>query len=151
MPIASLLLGAGTLLLASVLVSKASDRFGVPAILLFLAVGMLAGSEGVGGIAFDNARLAQAAGTVALAFILFAGGLETEWSAVRPVLARGLALSTMGVAFSAGALALFARAALGLSWAEGFLLGSIIASTDAAAVFAVLKSASVRLKGSLRP
>ncbi|HMX95360.1 MAG TPA: potassium/proton antiporter, partial [Elusimicrobiota bacterium] len=123
----------------------------VPAILLFLAVGMLSGSEGLGGIAFDNARWAQTAGTVALAFILFAGGLETEWAAVRPVLVRGLSLSTLGVALSAGAMALFARAALGLSWAEGFLLGSIIASTDAAAVFAVLKSASVRLKGSLRP
>ena len=79
----SLLLGVAMLLLASVLASKASSRFGVPALLLFLAVGMLAGSDGPGGIAFDYPRLAQSLGIVALAFILFGGGLDTQWEDVR--------------------------------------------------------------------
>lgn len=93
----SLLLGIAGLLLASVLASKASSRFGVPALLLFLAVGMLAGSDGPGGIAFDYPQLAQSLGIVALAFILFSGGLDTRWEDVRPVLSPGLALATVGV------------------------------------------------------
>ncbi|MBK8869527.1 MAG: potassium/proton antiporter [Elusimicrobia bacterium] len=151
MAIETLLIVAGVLVVGSVLISKASERFGVPAMLIFLGVGMLAGSEGLGGIEFDNPKLAQAAGTVALAYILFAGGLETEWSMVRPVLASGMVLSTVGVAISAGLVGGFVALVLGFSWKEGLLLGSIIASTDAAAVFSVLKSKSVRLKGRLRP
>jgi cell volume regulation protein A len=151
MAIETLLIVAGVLVVGSVLISKASERFGVPAMLIFLGVGMLAGSEGLGGIEFDNPKLAQAAGTVALAYILFAGGLETEWSMVRPVLASGMVLSTAGVAISAALVGGFVSLVLGFSWKEGLLLGSIIASTDAAAVFSVLKSKSVRLKGRLRP
>ena len=151
MAIETLLIVAGVLVVGSVLISKASERFGVPAMLIFLGVGMLAGSEGLGGIEFDNPNLAQAAGTVALAYILFAGGLETEWSMVRPVLASGMVLSTAGVAISAALVGGFVSLVLGFSWKEGLLLGSIIASTDAAAVFSVLKSKSVRLKGRLRP
>ena len=98
----SLLLGIAGLLLASVLASKASSRFGVPALLLFLAVGMLAGSDGPGGIAFDYPHLAQSLGIVALAFILFGGGLDTRWEDVRPVLAPGLALATVGVVITGG-------------------------------------------------
>lgn len=78
-----LLLGASVLLLLSVLASTASGRLGVPALLLFLAVGMLAGSDGPGGIHFDNPLMAQSLGVVALVFILFAGGLDTEWASVR--------------------------------------------------------------------
>lgn len=141
----------GVLLAGSALLSRASDRFGVPAMLIFLAVGMLAGSEGVGGIDFDNPWLAQAGATVALLAILFAGGLETRWAEVRPVLAPGIALATAGVLISALAVAAFAAAFLGYSLREGMLLGSIVASTDAAAVFAVLKGRSVRLREPLRP
>jgi cell volume regulation protein A len=147
----AVLLIAAVLLAASVLISKASERFGVPTMLIFLAVGMLAGSEGVGGIYFDNPRWAQAAGTVALVYILFAGGLETDWGSVRPVWRPGLLLSTVGVLVTALLLGVFVTSALGFSPLEGFLVGSIVASTDAAAVFAILKSKSVRLKGPLRP
>lgn len=79
------LIGLALLLLLSILASKISDRYGIPALLLFLAVGMLAGSDGPGGIAFDDAGVAQTVGIVALAFILFSGGLDTQWKSIRPV------------------------------------------------------------------
>ncbi len=145
------LLGLAVILLLSVLVSKASDRFGVPALLLFLVLGMLAGSESVGGIYFDDPIAAQFLGAAALALILFAGGLDTTWRDVRPVLGYGLALATAGVLLTALAFGVFAYLALGLSLLEGLLLGSIVSSTDAAAVFSVLRSRNVSLKGELRP
>jgi potassium/hydrogen antiporter len=146
-----LLLAASGLLLLSVIASKASGRMGVPALLLFLGIGMLAGSDGPGGIHFDDPWLAQSLGVVALTFILFAGGMDTVWSQVRPVLGPGLALSTFGVAITARLVGWFATAALQMSWAEGLLIGAIVSSTDAAAVFAVMRSRYVSLRGPLKP
>ena len=146
-----ILLGASLLLLLSVIASKISWSLGVPALLLFLVIGMLAGSDGPGGIYFDDARLAQSLGVVALALILFSGGLDTEWSAVRPVIGHGLALSTLGVLITALLMGTFAALALGFPWLEGLLLGAVVSSTDAAAVFAVLRSRSVRLRSPLEP
>lgn len=151
MPIEYILLAVALLLLLSVLGSKASGRVGVPALLLFLALGMLAGSEGLGGIEFDDPWLAQSLGVVALVYILFAGGLDTRWGEVRPLLAPALALSTLGVAATAILLGWFATAVLGFSWLEGLLLGAIVSSTDAAAVFGVLRSRRMGLWGQLRP
>lgn len=150
-PVEYLLLGASLLLLPSVIASKASGRLGVPALLLFLVIGMLAGSDGPGGIHFDNPWLVQSLGVVALTFILFAGGMDTEWTSVRPVLWHGVALSTVGVGITAVAVAGFAVSALDMSWLEGLLLGSIVSSTDAAAVFAVLRTKQVSLKPLLKP
>jgi len=147
----AILLGVAILLLAATLASKASSRLGVPALLLFLAIGMLAGSDGLGGIWFDDARAAQSLGTAALALILFAGGLSTPWNAVRPVLARGLSLATVGVAVTAALTGAFAAWLLNIGWREGLLLGSIVSSTDAAAVFGVLRSRGLRLKARLQP
>lgn len=145
------LIGAALLLLFSVLVSKISDRFGVPALLLFLVLGMLVGSEGFGGIYFDDSALAQLVGVIALILILFSGGLSTEWQQVRPVLKEGALLATFGVFITAVIVGLFASAILGLPPLTGLLLGSIVSSTDAAAVFSVLRSKGVSLKGSLKP
>lgn len=142
---------ASVLLLVAILASKASSRLGVPALLLFLLVGMLAGSEGPGGIPFDDAGLTQALGVVALAFILFAGGLDTDWASVSAVRWQGLSLSTVGVLLTATLVGWFATLVMGLSWLQGLLLGSIVSSTDAAAVFSVLRSRSVSLKGKIRP
>lgn len=136
----------GLLLLVSVLASKASGRLGVPALLLFLLIGMLAGSEGPGGIYFDDAELAQQLGVIALIFILFSGGLDTDWGFVRPVLWRGLLLSTLGVAVTAFLVGWFSHVHLGFPLAQGLLLGAIVSSTDAAAVFTVLRSRGVRLR-----
>ena len=140
-----------SLLLLSVFASKISDRFGIPALLLFLALGMLAGSDGPGGIYFDDAALSQFIGIVALNLILFAGGLETEWKDIRPVLKEGVILSTLGVLITALAVGLIAQALLGFSLLEGLLLGAIVSSTDAAAVFSILRSKSLGLKGKLAP
>lgn len=147
----TILIGIAALLLMSVLVSKISDRFGVPALLLFLILGMLAGSDGPGGIYFDDPALAQSVGIIALILILFSGGLDTEWNHVRPVIKEGLLLSTLGVFITALIVGFSANVLLGFSLVEGLLLGSIVSSTDAAAVFSVLRSKGISLKGRLKP
>lgn len=145
------LIGASLLLLLSIFASKVSDRFGVPALLLFLGVGMLAGSDGIGGIYFDDARVAQAVGSVALVLILFSGGLDTDWKQVRGVLREGLTLATLGVLLTAVVTGFFVHVLLGFSMVEGLLVGAIVSSTDAAAVFSVLRSKGIHLKGNLKP
>lgn len=147
----TILIGVASLLLVSVLASKISDRFGIPALLLFLALGMLAGSDGPGGIYFDDAGVSQFVGIIALNLILFAGGLETDWKDIRPVLKDGVILSTIGVLLTALIVGIAAQALLGFSLLEGLLLGAIVSSTDAAAVFSILRSKSLGLKGKLRP
>ncbi len=141
----------GLLVFLSIFASKISEKFGIPALLMFLAVGMLAGADGPGRIYFDNAEVANLVGTFALAYILFSGGMDTNWRDVRPVLWRAVTLATVGVVVTAVLVGLFAWKALGFSLYEGLLLGSIVSSTDAAAVFAVLRSRGVGLKGNLRP
>jgi potassium/hydrogen antiporter len=150
-PITEVFIVVAVLLLISVLASKISDRFGIPALLFFLLAGMLAGSEGPGGIYFDNFALAQAVGVIALVFILFSGGLDTQWARVRPVLWQGGLLGTAGVLIGAVVAGLFAHFVLGLPVLVGLLLASICASTDAAAVFAAVRSGGFRLRGALAP
>ena len=146
-----LLLISAILLLLSILAWLISSRLGIPSLLFFLAIGMLAGSDGPGGIYFDNVFVAQSIGVVALAFILFAGGLDTEWKVVRPALGGALSLSTIGVLLTAIVVALFAMLLLHISFLQGMLLGAIISATDAAAVFSVLGARQLRLKGILLP
>ncbi len=141
----------GAFLLLSILASKASSKLGVPSLVLFIAIGMLAGSDGPGGIVFDNYALTKVIGTLALACILFAGGLDTDWKLIRPVLWRGLSLSTVGVVASAALVGFFAVQFLGLSPIEGLLLGAIVSPTDAAAVFGVLRSRSINLRHRINP
>lgn len=145
-----ILLITAVLLLLAILASKAAVRLGVPALLFFLCLGMLAGSEGIGGIEFDHPRLAQSVGIVALVFILFSAALDTKWEQIRPVLGPGVSLATAGVVISSVLLALFASWFAGFSIREGLLLGAIVSSTDAAAVFTVLRSKNLTLKGQLR-
>jgi cell volume regulation protein A len=147
----NILLIGSILLLISVLAGKAIRRLGVPTLIFFLLLGIAAGSQGIGGIVFDNAELAQFIGVVALNFILFSGGLDTNWQHIRPVLGKGLALSTGGVLLTAGAVTLFMHFVFGFSLAEGALLGSIVSATDAAAVFSILRGKGIGLKGPLQP
>jgi len=147
----NVLLVGSILLLISIIAGKTSDRFGVPTLIFFLVIGILAGSEGIGGIYFNNAHLAQFIGIVALNFILFSGGLDTDWQTIKPVLWRGVALSTIGVFVTALTLGLFVHYVFNFSLLEGLLLGSIVSSTDAAAVFSILRKKGVGLKGHLRP
>ncbi|MCM8776173.1 MAG: potassium/proton antiporter [Candidatus Omnitrophica bacterium] len=146
-----ILLAAALLLFLSVLSSKISDRFSIPSLLLFLAIGMLAGSEGLGRIYFDNAALAKIIGVVALSFILFSGGLETDYAETKRILVKGMILSTIGVLMTAFIVGIFASRIFGIPLKEGLLLGAIISSTDAAAVFSILRSKNIGLKGQLRP
>jgi len=141
---------AAVLLLLGVLLSKTSSRIGVPSLLLFLGLGMLAGSEGLLGIDFEDFALAQRFGILALAFILFSGGAGTAWRDIRRVLVPGVALATVAVLVSAVVVGALAVAILGLELLEGMLLGSIIASTDAAAVFSILRSRGVAIMPRLR-
>ncbi|MFI6012675.1 potassium/proton antiporter [Streptomyces sp. NPDC051243] len=134
----TLLIG-GAVLLASIAAARAAHRVGLPSLLLFLAVGVIAGEDGLG-LEFDDAQLAQALGTAALAVILVEGGLTTQWSDVRRLLAPAGVLATAGVAVSVVATAAGAHWLLGIEWHLALLLGAIVSSTDAAAVFAVLRS-----------
>ncbi|MBS1958715.1 MAG: potassium/proton antiporter [Bdellovibrionales bacterium] len=145
------LIAGALLLIISVFTSKATARIGVPSLLVFIAIGMLAGSEGIGKIYFDNAHAAESFGIIALAFILFAGGLSTELKVIRPILWHGTSMGTIAVFITCVLTGAFAKYVLGFEWLEGLLLGAIISSTDAAAVFMVLRGRSIGLKGRIQP
>jgi len=143
------LLILGILLLTTVFAGSLSSRFGLPALIGFLALGMLAGVDGPGGIGFDNYALTQGIGVACLIFILFSGGLDTDWRDVKRVLPPALVLATLGVLLSASITAAAAVYLLGLDPLQGFLLGAVVASTDAAAVFAILRSSGLDLHGDV--
>ncbi|WP_282050160.1 potassium/proton antiporter [Maribacter aquivivus] len=149
--IENILLVGSILLFISIIVGKTSYKFGVPTLILFLAIGMLAGSDGIGGIRFDDPKLAQFIGIVSLNFILFSGGLDTNWKAVKPILKEGIMLSTLGVLLTALTLGTFVYYVTDFTIYESMLLGSIVSSTDAAAVFSILRSKNLALKSNLRP
>ncbi|MFL0353483.1 potassium/proton antiporter [Xanthomarina sp. GH4-25] len=149
--IENILLIGSLLLFISIIAGKSSYRFGVPTLLLFLGIGMLAGTDGIGGIYFNNPKIAQFIGIVSLNFILFSGGLDTHWKTVKPILKEGLVLSTIGVLFTAISLGTFVWAVTDFTIYESMLLGSIVSSTDAAAVFSILRSKSLSLKKNIRP
>src|SRR5688500_15407767 len=144
------LLAGGAVILASVGAARAAARLGLPSLLLFLALGVALGEDGLG-LEFDDAQLAQNLGTAALAVILVEGGLTTRWSDVRAVLAPAGVLATVGVGISVAVTAAGAHLLLGMDWQQALLLGAIVSSTDAAAVFAVLRTLPVsrRMAGLL--
>ena len=130
----------GLLMLAGALSTKISARVGVPALVVFVGLGMLLGRF----FYFDDAFITQLFGTLALIAILFEGGLNTSWPDVKPVCRAALSLATVGVLVTAVVLGLLAHFLLGLPWLEGMLFGSIVGSTDAAAVFAVIGGQRLR-------
>jgi cell volume regulation protein A len=144
----NILLIASILLLTSILAGKTTSRFGVPTLIFFLIIGVLAGSEGIVGIYFNDPYITEFIGVVALNFILFSGGLDTNIEAIKPVLWKGITLSTAGVFLTAITLGLFVHLVFDFTMAEGLLLGSIVSSTDAAAVFSILRRKGIRLKSS---
>src|SRR5689334_13430796 len=134
-----LLLAGSVILLVSVAAARLADRVGVPVLLAFLGVGLLLGEDGLG-LRFDNAAVAQALGTAALAVILVEGGPTTSAAVVRPVLVPAAVVATVGVLVSVAVVAVTAYLVLGLSWQLALLLGATVSSTDAAAVFSVLRA-----------
>jgi len=139
------------LLFVSILASKISTKLGIPTLLIFLAIGMLAGSEGIGGIGFHNAYVAKVLGTVTLTIILFSGGLDTEYTHIWPIIWHGVLLSTVGVLVTAFGIGYFIYWVTDFNLVESLLVGSIISSTDAAAVFSILRSKNMHLKHNLAP
>jgi cell volume regulation protein A len=141
---AELILIGGALLAAGIAGALLADRIRIPGLLLFLGLGMLAGSEGIGGLDFSNVELTRTLGTVALVLILFEGGLTSGWREIRPVLGTAASLATVGTALTALIAGLAAKLIFGLSLLEGMLVGSAIAATDSAAIFAVLRRSTLR-------
>src|SRR5919198_1920380 len=134
-----IVLAAGALLASTLVASLVAQRLRLPALVLFLAIGMAAGSDGAGWIRFDDYNLARQVGTLALALILFEGGLSTSFDDLRPVLRPAIALAVLGTIVTAGLTGVAAMALLGLAPLFGLLLGSILSSTDGAAIFGVLR------------
>lgn len=145
-----LILLAAILILVGIVSSKLSARLGLPVLVLFLVIGMLAGESGVGGIAFDNPAGAHALGTLALAMILFDGGLQTPTSSIKKVWKPASLLATFGVLITAVITGLAAAYILDLPLLEGLLLGAIVGSTDAAAVFSLLRNAGIHINKKLK-
>ncbi|WP_191601038.1 potassium/proton antiporter [Marinomonas algicola] len=141
---------AAVLLFAGVISSKLSPRIGLPVLVIFLGIGMLAGEDGIGRIQFDDVQTAHALGTLALAVILFDGGLQTSLSSIKLVWKPASALATIGVAITAGITGTAAAYILDLPLLIGFLLGAIVGSTDAAAVFTILRGAGIHLSPRLK-
>ncbi|HKS85565.1 MAG TPA: potassium/proton antiporter [Pseudolabrys sp.] len=145
----AILLGS-LLVLAGILSSLIALRFGAPLLLVFLLVGMLAGEGGPGGIKFDDVGIAYTVGSIALALILFDGGLRTRFASFRNVLGPAVTLATIGVLITALITAPVARLVLGLGWIEALLIGAVVASTDAAAVFFLINARGLRLRPRVR-
>lgn len=153
----NILLIGSILLFVSVIVGKTGYKFGVPALLLFLIVGMIFGSDGLG-LQFHNADEAQFIGMVALSIILFSGGMDTKYSDIRPILSPGIVLSTVGVLLTAMFTGIFIWWISGMSWSNisfpivtSLLLAATMSSTDSASVFAILRSQNINLRHNLRP
>lgn len=151
------LLVLSLLFFLSILAGKASSRFGIPALLLFLGVGMFFGSDGLG-IEFENIKVAQVVGTVALCIILFSGGMDTKFSEIKPVINQGIILATAGVFLTALTTGLLIWWIFGMTYESAgigiltsLLLASTMASTDSASVFSILRSKGLHLKNNLRP
>src|SRR5271154_5011607 len=134
------------LVMAGILSSLLALRFGAPLLLVFLLIGILAGESGPGGIAFDDVHTTYLVGSVALALILFDGGLRTRLATFRSVIAPSLVLATIGVLLTAALTAPAARYLLGFDWVESLLVGAVVSSTDAAAVFLLIHSRGLRLR-----
>ncbi len=140
------LLLMGCVILLCTLMGRYLDRLAVPSLLIFIALGMCFGENGLLRIPFDDYDAANVICSASLIFIMFYGGFGTNLNAARPVVVQSVVLSTLGVAGTAGAVATFAHLALGLPWVESFLIGSVISSTDAASVFNILRSKKLALK-----
>ncbi|HXH76098.1 MAG TPA: potassium/proton antiporter [Bacteriovoracaceae bacterium] len=144
------MLALGILLILSVFASKISSRYGIPILLIFIAAGMLSGSEGPGGIVFEDAGATRILGTIALSFILFSGGLSTQLKAVAPVWKESVVLALVGVLVSTSIMAVFIRWVMDWGWIPSALLGACISSTDAAAVFGIIKTRKLHLKSNIQ-
>ena len=154
----SLLIAGSFLLFLSIVITKLSTRLGIPALIIFLLVGMAAGHEKLGNVDFHNPIAAQLLGAITLSLILFTGGIETEYSHIKPIVWNGILLATIGIIITTFSVGLFLwgithilELPLQFTLLEGLLMGSIVSSTDAAAVFSIIRSKNMNLKANLSP
>lgn len=148
---AIMLLLCCAVILSCIIANRFSNKFGMPALLGFMALGMIFGSDGLFKISFDNYAMTEQFCTVALIFIMFYGGFGTNWKTARPVAVKAGVLSTLGVIATAMLTWLFCHQILHFSYSESFLIGAVLSSTDAASVFSILRSKSLSLKHSTAP
>ena len=146
-----LMIIASLVLLISITSSKVLYKFGVPILLIFIGLGMLFGSDGIVGIYFSDYELTKEISSMALVIIMFYGGFGTKWSTAKPCAVSSILMSTLGVIITASLTGIFSHYVLGTTLLEGLLIGAVVASTDAASVFAILRSQKLNLKGSLAP
>ncbi|HKM29002.1 MAG TPA: potassium/proton antiporter [Anaerovoracaceae bacterium] len=145
------MLAISGILLMCLLLNKITSKLGVPTLLAFILLGMLFGTDGLFKISFENYDVAEQVCTIALIFIMFYGGFGTNWETARPIAVKATLLSTLGVAITAGVTGLFCYYALHFEFLESMLIGSVICSTDAASVFAILRSKRMNLKYNTAP
>ena len=147
----ALILFVSLILLFCIAFSRFLTKAGIPVLVFFILAGMIMGSDGIGGIYFDNAAVASTIGNFAICYILFAGGMATSWKSAREVLVPGVLLSTVGVIITAVLVGVAAYLLVGLTWLQGLLLGAVVSCTDAASVFSILRSNNLNLKAPLAP
>ena len=147
----NLMIISGLILLICITSSKILYKFGVPLLLIFIVLGMLAGSDGIIGIYFDNYELTSTISSLALVFIMFYGGFGTNWNMAKKSALPSILMSSLGVIITAGLTGVFCYLILGTSILEGLLIGAVVGSTDAASVFSILRSQKLNLKGTLAP
>ena len=144
----TLLLFFAVAILICIAGTRLANRFGVPALLVFMALGMLFGSDGIFRIPFDNYQIAEQVCSIALIFIMFYGGFGTSWKTAKPIVVKAGLLASLGTVLTAGITGLFCHFVLRFDWLESFLIGSVISSTDAASVFSILRSKRLNLKNN---
>lgn len=142
------LLLISVVIIACVIFNKISNRLGIPMLLVFIVFGMFFGTDGVIKVPFENYKFAEQICSIALIFIMFYGGFGTKWSKAKPIAVKAILLSFMGVLFTAGLTGVFCYYILGIGLLESFLTGAVISSTDAASVFAILRSKRLNLKNN---
>ena len=148
---AIMLLLCCAVILSCIVANRFSNKFGMPALLCFMALGMIFGSDGLFKISFDNYTMTEQLCTIALIFIMFYGGFGTKWQTAKPVAAKAVILSTLGVVATALLTCLFCYKVLHFSFSESFLAGAVLSSTDAASVFSILRSKNLNLKHATAP
>lgn len=147
----SYILFCAIVILVCVLFGRFSSKVGVPALLLFMLIGMMFGSDGIMNINFENYQLTEQVCSIALIFIMFYGGFCVKWESAKPVIGKAVTLSTLGVILTAGITCVLCHFILRIEWAESFLIGAVISSTDAASVFSILRSKNLSLKSGTAP
>ena len=145
------LLIIGAVILICILMNRFISKLAIPSLLIFIALGMCFGENGIFRISFENYEISEIICSACLIFVMFYGGFGTNFSTAKPVVVKSVLLSSLGVVLTAGLVGVCAHYLLNLPWLESFLIGSVVSSTDAASVFNILRSKKLALKFNTAP